>query len=223
MRKFRNLGVSSRRNERRDKNYYYSLFQLKLNIRDYTRVRLIASLSYRFNKSRIIGRLVRPTIQHNVIKRQLMWHYNGTGLRAACERLAVTRPVTMEGPAIFRWRSPRIGNSCIAGCSVVCNRRCTRVRASPDFNDHASDISGDDNVRTLFITDRFCAPRATISADIAITSRPRFITPSIARRTRRTCNSEIKKTGDIYDCEIPACTFRIKRGGKGSGGIIGDV
>lgn len=44
----------------------------------------------------------------------------------------------------------QIGNSCIA----VARPRVT-VYAYPDFNDHASDISGNGNVRTLFITDRF--------------------------------------------------------------------
>lgn len=63
--------------------------------------------------------------------------------------------ITMED-RLFFGGVHRIGDSCIA----VARPRVTRARPPPsDFNDHASDISGDGNVRTLFITDRFCPGR----------------------------------------------------------------
>lgn len=61
------------------------------------------------------------------------------------------------GDRLFFGSVYRIGNSCIA-VARRCMTVCTRVY-TPDFNGHASDISGDGNVRTLFITERFCSSR----------------------------------------------------------------
>lgn len=84
-----------------------------------------------------------------------------------------------------------------------------RVCVQPPILMIASGTSGDGNVRTLFITDpllssrdNFGGYRDSIAAAIHYAEYP---------LTRRTCNSEIKKTRNIYDCEISACTFWIKR------------
>jgi len=101
----------------------------------------------------------------------------------------------------------RIGNSCIAVCSAACDS--VRVCVQPPILMITSDRSGDGNVRTLFITDpllssrdNFSGYRDRIAAAIHYAEYP---------LTCRTCNGEIKKTRNIYDCEISACTFRIKR------------